>query len=137
MCPHPVLNNPPLKVIGDFGSFEHELPVLLAWPCNKFCTFICHNEASISWLCWAKTQVWLNNKNSWITFLLLRIWDLEYMKLLLESWVCLFMGAEPKDPTKPEIRSRKYLLLAASKENTEDLSQSSVSPNSRIGEILS
>ena len=47
-------------------------------------------------------------------------------------------GVEPKDTTKPKIGRRKELLLiAASKENTGDLSQSSVSRNNKIGEVLS
>ena len=54
-----------------------------------------------------------------------------------ENWVCLLVGVEPKDTTKPEIRRRKDLLLAASKENTGDFFQSSVSPNSKIGAVLS
>ena len=48
------------------------------------------------------------------------------------------VSVEPKDTTKPKIRRRKDLsLLVASKENTGDLSQSSVSPNGKIGEVLS
>ena len=45
------------------------------------------------------------------------------------------VGVEPEDTTKPEIRRRKDLLLAASKENTRHLSQSSVL-NSKIGKVL-
>ena len=42
------------------------------------------------------------------------------------------------DTTKPKIGRRKdLLLLAPSKENTGDLSQSNVSPDSKIGEVLS
>ena len=44
---------------------------------------------------------------------------------------------EPIDTTKPKIRRRKELLLAASKENTGKFSQSSVSLDSKMGEILS
>ena len=44
---------------------------------------------------------------------------------------------EPKDTTKPKMGRRKDLLLAASKESTEDLSQGSVSLNGKIGEVLS
>ena len=29
--------NSSLKPTGEFGSFEHEPPILLAWPCNKHC----------------------------------------------------------------------------------------------------
>ena len=48
------------------------------------------------------------------------------------------VGVKSKDTTKPKFRRRKdLLLLAASKENTRVLSQSSVSPNSKIGKVLS
>ena len=57
--------------------------------------------------------------------------------LLLENWVGLWVGVQPTNTTKPKIRRRKdLLLLAASKENTWDLSQSSVSQNSKSGEVL-
>lgn len=57
--------------------------------------------------------------------------------LLPRNWVYLLEGIEPKDTTKSKIWRRKdLLLLAASKENTEALSQSSVSQN-KIGEVLS
>ena len=32
--------NPSLKAIRGFRSFEHALPILLAWPCNKHCPFL-------------------------------------------------------------------------------------------------
>ena len=35
-----------LKTIRDFGGFEHEPPILLAWPCNK--TFSAPNP-SVFW----------------------------------------------------------------------------------------
>ena len=57
--------------------------------------------------------------------------------LLPENWVCLLVNVTPKDTAKPKVGRRKALLLAASKENTRDLSQSSVSSNSKIGEVLS
>ena len=57
--------------------------------------------------------------------------------MLQKHWVCLLVGVEPKDTTKAKSGRRRDLLLAASEENTRDLSQSSVSPNSRIGEVLS
>ena len=48
------------------------------------------------------------------------------------------MDVEPKDTTKPKTGRRKDLLLATSKEeNMGDLSQSSVSLNSKTGEVLS
>ena len=46
------------------------------------------------------------------------------------------MDVEPIDTTKPKIGRRKDLLLAACKENTGALSQSSVSPNSKIREVF-
>lgn len=39
-----------------------------------------------------------------------------------------------KDTTKPKIRRKKYLLLEAGK-NSGDLSQSAVSPNSKLGKF--
>ena len=30
--PHPVFKNPSPKDVEGFGSFEHEWPILLAWP---------------------------------------------------------------------------------------------------------
>ena len=57
--------------------------------------------------------------------------------MLPRNWVCLLVSVEPKDTTEPKMGRRKDLLLAASKENTRYLSQSSVSPNSKIGEVLS
>ena len=49
--------------------------------------------------------------------------------LVTQNCVHLSVGVKPIDKTKPKIRRRKDLLPAASKENTRDLSQSSVSPN--------
>ena len=44
------------------------------------------------------------------------------------------MGVKPIDTTEPNVGGKKdALLLAAGKENTGDLSQSSVSLNSKIG----
>ena len=55
-----------------------------------------------------------------------------------KNWVHLLVGVEPIDTTKPKIGRRKdLLLLAASKENTGDLSQSIVTLNNKIGEVLS
>ena len=42
------------------------------------------------------------------------------------------VGVKPKDTTKPQIGKRKDLLLAASKENSRDLSLSNVFPNIKI-----
>ena len=52
--------------------------------------------------------------------------------VLPENWVCLLRGVEPKDTSKAKIRRRRDLLLAAGVENTGNLSQSSVSLNSKI-----
>ena len=57
--------------------------------------------------------------------------------VLPENWVCLLRGVEPKDTSKPKIRRRRDLLLAAGVENTGNLSQSSVSWDSKIGKLLS
>ena len=55
-----------------------------------------------------------------------------------KNWVHLLMSVKPKDTTKPKIRRRKDLLLSvANMETIRDLSQSSVSLNSKIGEVLS
>jgi len=54
--------------------------------------------------------------------------------LLPENWVCLLVDVEPKDRIG---RRKDLLLLAASRENTKDPSQSSVSLDSKIGEVLS
>ena len=48
------------------------------------------------------------------------------------------VDVKPLDATKPKIRRRKYLLLlAASKENTGDLSQNGIFLSSKIGAVLS
>ena len=57
-------------------------------------------------------------------------------KLLLENCICCLLIVKPRDTTKPKTGRRKNLLLAVNKENTEDLSQGSFSPNSTIWEIL-
>ena len=44
------------------------------------------------------------------------------------------VGIEPKDTTKPKSRRRKDLSHAASKENTGDLSESTVTPTTSFGE---
>ena len=49
-----------------------------------------------------------------------------------KSWVGLLVCVGPKDTTKPKIWTRKDLLLAASKENSRDLSLSNVFPNIKI-----
>ena len=56
--------------------------------------------------------------------------------LLSENWVHLFVGVEPIDTTNPKLRLMKDLLfLSVSKENNRDLSQNSVSTNSKIGKL--
>ena len=63
---------------------------------------------------------------------------IKMQKLLPKIWVHLLVGEEPEDPTKSRIRGRKdLLLLAASKENTGDLSQNGISLSSKIGAVLS
>lgn len=57
--------------------------------------------------------------------------------MLPEDCICLLAGVEPKDKTKPKFERGKDFLLAGSKVNTGDLSQNNVSPNSKIGEVLS
>ena len=44
---------------------------------------------------------------------------------------------EPKNTTEPKIGRRKDVSLAASKGNTGDLSQSNVSQNCKMREVLS
>ena len=65
--------------------------------------------------------------------------------MLTKNLVHLFVRVKSKDTTKkkkkkdttnPKIERRKDLLLAASK-NTGDVSQSGVSWNSKIGEVVS
>lgn len=58
--------------------------------------------------------------------------------MLPENQVHLLSGVEPTDAAKPKMNERKGLCrLSASKGNTGDLSQSSVSLNSKTGEVLS
>ena len=58
-------------------------------------------------------------------------------EVLPENWVHLLVGVKAKDTTKPKIRRGKdVLLLVASKEHTGDLPQSSVSLNSKTGEVF-
>ena len=51
-------------------------------------------------------------------------------------WVCLLVGVEPKDMTKQKEQEKEGFYLQQVKENTEDLSQSIVSPNNKIREVL-
>lgn len=41
------------------------------------------------------------------------------------------------DVTKPKMGRRKALFLVANKENTKDLSQRNISPDNKLGELLS
>ena len=60
------------------------------------------------------------------------------MYLLPENWVHLLVGLKPVNKMKPDIRRRKGLyLFAVSRKNVRNFSQSSVSLNSRLGEVLS
>lgn len=56
--------------------------------------------------------------------------------MLPQNWVHLLVGVEQKDTSKKESGRRKDLLLVATKENTGDLSQSSISPSSKIGKVF-
>ena len=63
---------------------------------------------------------------------------IKMQKSLPDFWDHLLVGDEPEDTTKSRIRRRKdLLLLAASKENTGDLSQNGISLSSKIGAVLS
>jgi len=58
--------------------------------------------------------------------------------MLPENSVQLFVGVKPKDAKETEIRrNKKKLLLVTSKMNIRNHSQSSISLNSKIGEVLS
>ena len=61
------------------------------------------------------------------------------VRMLPENWVLLLVGVKPKKPNQDKKRGRRkdLLLLAASKKNTRDLSQSSVPLNSKMEKILS
>lgn len=65
LTPNVAFRNSSLEVIGESGSFEQELPVLLAWcPANKCYTFLQHNLVSVEWLYCAAgewTQVQFGN----------------------------------------------------------------------------
>lgn len=58
----------------------------------------------------------------------------KWFTLLPENWIRLLVGMKPKDTIKPKSGRRKGLLLPASK-NTEDLSQSRVSPAAKLGKL--
>ena len=49
LLPHLLFENLSLKIIRKSGSFEHWLPILLAWTCNEGCTSL-HNLMSVHWL---------------------------------------------------------------------------------------
>ena len=53
--------------------------------------------------------------------------------LLSPNWVHLLVGVEQKTQSSQKAGEGRILLFAASKENTEDISQSSASLNSKIG----
>ena len=55
----------------------------------------------------------------------------------LDNYVHLLVSVEPNDTAQSKSRRRKDLFLAASKENSGDRPQSSVSLDSKIGKILS
>ena len=53
--------NAPLKTTEEFRSSEHELPVLLAGPCNKCCTFLHNLLSEIGFAVGEWTQVQFGN----------------------------------------------------------------------------
>jgi len=55
--------------------------------------------------------------------------------MLPENWVRVLVGVKPKDTTKPKIRRKDLLLLAASKERT-GIFPKAVSWNSKTEEFL-
>ena len=58
------------------------------------------------------------------------------VQLLPQSWFFLLLDVKPIVTNKPKIRRRKdLLLLAASKENIKNLSQSSISPLAKLGKF--
>ena len=57
--------------------------------------------------------------------------------LLPKNWVHLLVGVEPNDTTRPKRRRTKLLLAATKETTTGKLSQSSISWNSKTGEVLS
>ena len=58
------------------------------------------------------------------------------VQLLPPNWFCLLLDVKPIVTNKPKIRRRKdLLLLAASKENIENISQSSISPLAKLGKF--
>ena len=62
-----------------------------------------------------------------------KFWQKKPWAILLQgNWLHLLAGIEPKDKLKQKSR-RKDLLLAASKKDNKDTSQSIISPNSKTG----
>lgn len=58
--------------------------------------------------------------------------------VLLEKQVRLLVGGEPKDNNPAKDQEKEgFITCTANEENTEDLSQSTVSPNRRTGDLLS
>ena len=53
-----------------------------------------------------------------------------------ENWVSLLVDVEPKDTAKSKIGSRKYLLIKIGR-TLVNLSQGSISLNSKAGKVLS
>ena len=54
------------------------------------------------------------------------------MYLLPENWVHLLVGLKPVNKMNPDIRREGLYLLAATRKNIRNFSQSSVSLSSRI-----
>lgn len=84
------LKNSSLNTIREFGSFEHEPPVLLAWPCNK--PFSAPNSEVSVWLhhasgTWTWVWPWISqhvNCNS--VMLLFKILMISTYVLIVVRW---------------------------------------------------
>ena len=127
-CPLPLLS-----VSNNFSSSEREKlpyrgsvykqsqPDSLSWESE-----LVNSERKQSFSGWRKEKQKVKNKQS-----LERNWAVPVVNPVTQKVVPLLVDLKPKSGR------RKNLLLAASKENTGDLSQSSVCPKSKTGEVLS
>lgn len=66
-APNFVLKNPDLCTIGEFGSFEHQLPVLRVTPPNKQPIFL-HSQSSVSVFLGLLHTGWMNSHLVWLHF---------------------------------------------------------------------
>ena len=86
--PYCALKNSSLKAMGALGSFEHELPILLALPWNKRYTSLHHKLVSVDHFCFTsgdQTYIWCINKTA-ITKYRHQIKILKRWKLFRTSW---------------------------------------------------